>query len=220
MFLIDTGSDLSLLPVSAESRTRPSSLKLFAANDTRINTYGEIRVILDLGLRRPIEWNFCVAEVPYPIIGADLLTHYGLTVDLKGRRVIDGTTNICIAAGIADSTPASVNVLGPSSKYAHILARFPQVIGLEQPTPLESRGVFHYISTTGPLVAERARRLTADKLKATKAEFQHLIAAGICRPSSSPWASPIHLVKKKSGTPFLTFTTFLPTFMAKPYLRC
>lgn len=36
-------------------------------------------------------------------------------------------------------------------------------------------------------------------LKAAKAEIQMLLDAGICRPSSSPWASPLHMVKKKNG---------------------
>ena len=60
--------------------------------------------------------------------------------------------------------------------------------------------MLHYIMTTGPPVAERPRRLSPEKLKAAKAEFKALVAAGICRPSSSPWASPIHLVRKKDGS--------------------
>ncbi|GBN39219.1 hypothetical protein AVEN_130899-1 [Araneus ventricosus] len=44
----------------------------------------------------------------------------------------------------------------------------------------------------------RARRLTPEKLKAVKTEFKNLVAQGICRPSKSPWASPIHLVPKKT----------------------
>ncbi|GBN68505.1 hypothetical protein AVEN_144009-1 [Araneus ventricosus] len=44
----------------------------------------------------------------------------------------------------------------------------------------------------------RSRRLTPEKLKAVKTEFKNLVAQGICRPSKSPWASPIHLVLKKT----------------------
>ncbi|GBL73104.1 Transposon Ty3-I Gag-Pol polyprotein [Araneus ventricosus] len=31
-----------------------------------------------------------------------------------------------------------------------------------------------------------------------KTEFKNLVSQGICRPSKSPWASPIHLVPKKT----------------------
>ncbi|GBL97887.1 Transposon Ty3-I Gag-Pol polyprotein [Araneus ventricosus] len=34
--------------------------------------------------------------------------------------------------------------------------------------------------------------------EAVKTEFKNLVAQGICRPSKSPWASPIHLVPKKT----------------------
>ncbi|GBN23680.1 Retrovirus-related Pol polyprotein from transposon 297, partial [Araneus ventricosus] len=39
---------------------------------------------------------------------------------------------------------------------------------------------------------------TPEKLKAVKTEFKNLVAQGICRSSKSPWASPIHLVPKKT----------------------
>ncbi|GBN91757.1 Transposon Ty3-I Gag-Pol polyprotein [Araneus ventricosus] len=50
----------------------------------------------------------------------------------------------------------------------------------------------------GPPFFSRSRRLTPEKLKALKTEFRNLVAQGICRPSKSPWASPIHLVPKKT----------------------
>lgn len=46
---------------------------------------------------------------------------------------------------------------------------------------------------------ERPRRLAPDKLIAAKEEFRQMMEAGICRPSDSNWASPLHLVKKKNG---------------------
>ena len=41
---------------------------------------------------------------------------------------------------------------------------------------------------------------SANKLEFAKAEFQHMVEQGICRPSSSPWASPIHLEAKPDNT--------------------
>jgi hypothetical protein len=42
--------------------------------------------------------------------------------------------------------------------------------------------------------------LDGEKLEAAKAEFQQLEADGIVQRSTSPWASPLHMVQKKDGT--------------------
>ena len=39
---------------------------------------------------------------------------------------------------------------------------------------------------------------TADRLKITKKEFEHLLQLGIIRSSSSAWSSPLHMVPKKT----------------------
>lgn len=59
--------------------------------------------------------------------------------------------------------------------------------------------VRHHIITKGPPVAERPRRLTPAKYAAAKLEFETMIEQGICQPSSSQWASRLHLVKKTNG---------------------
>ena len=56
----------------------------------------------------------------------------------------------------------------------------------------------HHIETRGPPVAARPRRLTGDKLDIARNEFQHMLDLGIIRPSSSQWASPLHMVPKKT----------------------
>ena len=57
----------------------------------------------------------------------------------------------------------------------------------------------HHIVTTGPPLHARARRLDTDKLAAAKAEFTKMEQLSIIRRSSSPWASPLHMVKKPGG---------------------
>lgn len=53
-FLVDTGAEISILPASLRDKQASSEFKLYAANNTQIDTFGERRLDLDLGLRRPI----------------------------------------------------------------------------------------------------------------------------------------------------------------------
>ncbi|UYV80342.1 hypothetical protein LAZ67_18002541 [Cordylochernes scorpioides] len=56
------------------------------------------------------------------------------------------------------------------------------------------------VKALGPPIAAKPRRLPTDKLAAAKKEFAFMMEKGICRPSKSPWASPLHLVPKKDGS--------------------
>ncbi|GFV19909.1 hypothetical protein TNCV_4224101 [Trichonephila clavipes] len=62
-----------------------SKFSLFAANNTKIPAYGMVRKELNLGLRRPFIWTFIIADVSFPIIGADFLKHFNLLIDLKKK---------------------------------------------------------------------------------------------------------------------------------------
>lgn len=195
---MDTGADISLIPALKKVHGVPSSRKLFAANDTRIDTYGETFRTLDIGLRRDIKWNFTIAAVPYPILGADLLTHYGLLVDLRARRLV--ARDVFVFTTVKSVDAVSVCTVDPTSTYAKILLEYPEITGATRLDPPVDSDVYHHIITSGPPVSERPRRLSPDKLKAAKAEFRALVQAGICRPSSSPWSSPIHMILRKDGT--------------------
>ena len=58
--------------------------------------------------------------------------------------------------------------------------------------------VTHHITTTGPPVSSRPRRLSPERLKVARQEFDHMLQLGIIQPSSSCWSSPLHLVPKKT----------------------
>ncbi|GFV69560.1 gag-pol polyprotein [Trichonephila clavipes] len=85
-FLIDSGSEICVIPNSPTMNKSPqSNFSLFAANNTKIPAYGMVRKELNLGLRRPFIWTFIIADVSSPIIGADFLKHFNLLIDLKKK---------------------------------------------------------------------------------------------------------------------------------------
>ncbi len=65
--------------------------------------------------------------------------------------------------------------------------------------PQTSHGVEHHLETRGPPITSPFRQLDTEKLAAAKAEFAALERDGIIRRSGSPWASPLHMVKKPDG---------------------
>ncbi|CAB0011035.1 unnamed protein product, partial [Nesidiocoris tenuis] len=152
----------------------PHKYELFSASGSRIPTYGERLLTLDLGLRRPFTWPFIVASVTQPIIGADLLRHHGLVVDLANARLIDGVTDVAVRLPIGSADhDASVHCIKRSDQFDDLLNEFPEIL---RPPTLSTRTVphrtMHVIETIGPPIRSRFRRLSCDRLLAAKAEFQ------------------------------------------------
>ncbi len=81
-----------------------------------------------------------------------------------------------------------------------LLQRFEDVVNPSKVLPQTSHGVEHHLETRGPPIASPFRWLNTEKLVAAKAEFAALERDGIIRRSSSPWASPLHMVKKPVGS--------------------
>ena len=112
----------------------------------------------------------------------------------------DALTNLQVHGVSTVNTSPSPTRLSrqPKNEFEALLSRFPEVV---QPAANElpvKHSVTHHITTTGPPVSARFRRLPPERLKAARQEFQHMLQQGIIRPSSSNWASPLHMVPKKT----------------------
>ena len=83
---------------------------------------------------------------------------------------------------------------------AQLLLEFPDVVNPSKQLPAAVHDVFHHIKTVGPPLASRFHRLEGDKLQAARAEFDQLKKDGVVHRSTSPWASPLHMVPKKDGS--------------------
>ncbi|CAE1265056.1 unnamed protein product [Acanthosepion pharaonis] len=192
-FLIDTGAQLSVVPPSPNF----TSVTLRAANGTNIKTFGEQSLTLDIGLRRTYQWIFTVADVKFPILGADFLAHYQLIVDLSRRQLSDSTTKLSNRGIISQLTSTELRIAVPrDNSVQDILDKFPSLIQPFTYTEPAKHSTVHRIRTTEQPVYSKLRRLAPDKYKIARAEFQHMLDLGIIRPSSNPYASPLHMVTK------------------------
>ena len=172
---------------------------LRAANGTPIPTYGQRLMTLNIGLRKDITWPFVIAKVEQPIIGADLLCYYKLVVDLHNQCLLDTSTNLKARASVAMASD-TLNTLGDDPECYRALLQKYKSLTLPNPALQEPKhDVKHIITTTGQPVHTRPRRLNPKVADAAKEAVRVMLQDGIIRPSKSPWASPLHVVPKKSG---------------------
>ena len=162
-FLVDTGAAISVLPPSPTNRNNPQQdFNLQAVNGSPITTYGKKSLTLNLGLRRSLQWIFVIADVHKPILGADFLHHFNLSVDLKNKTLVDNTTNLSIGGIIIPSTSPQPALPTPRGEddFTKLLAEFPQLTQTHNYNNCPVRhDVTHTISTSGQPVVAKARRL-------------------------------------------------------------
>ena len=203
-FLVDTGAEVSVIPPNpSDKRHRTdNSTVLQAVNKSSISTYGERSLTLDLGLRRTFRWIFIIADISTPIIGADFLREFGLLVDLKHSKLHDTTTSLTINGVCTLSSTPSLSPMfatsSESSRYHAILQEYPEITRPVYKQANIKHTTTHHIQTKGPPVSARPRRLSGDRLRIAKDEFDHMLEQEIIRPSDSSWASPLHMVPKKT----------------------
>jgi len=86
------------------------------------------------------------------------------------------------------------------NEYSQILKEFPDLLHPPNFSKPPKHSVKHYILTDGPPSSSKARRLDPKRLEIAKQEFQKMVDLGVCRRSSSEWASPLHMVPKPNGS--------------------
>ncbi|KRZ87902.1 hypothetical protein T08_15546 [Trichinella sp. T8] len=175
-FLVDTGLEVSVVPLSTTRRSQLHTSdipRLTAANVTPIDVVGSRELTVDEGITRPMSWKFIVARIRQRILRADFLRHFNLLFNRFHHQLpIDMTYGL---SRMDLSRSAKQN---PSNQRASIQ---------------------HHILTHGLPVFARPRRLPPDRLELARKEFDILL--GIIRPSSSSWASPLHMVRKINRIP-------------------
>ncbi|XP_054745681.1 uncharacterized protein LOC129250063 [Anastrepha obliqua] len=181
-FLVDTSADISVTPPSRQDQTTPTQFRLQAANGSKIETYGEKVIVLNIGLQRPIRWIFRIAKLPYPIIGADLIHALGLIVDIKRGHLIDPNSDSHSIESYATAPVTTITALTQTNKFTAILKAFPELLGNPSNLTASKHSVKHFIPTTGPPCVQRVRQLCPERLKVAKREFELMVELENARP--------------------------------------
>lgn len=150
-----------------------------------------------MGLRREFRHPFIVATVSKPIIGADFLVKFGLTVDLKNKCLIDPTTTITTKGTVLSISSPSPRIFNVEGSLGSLLKQFPELTQEPRYDLPVKHNVVHRIVTEGQLPFCKPRRLDPEKFALAKDAFQHMQNLGLCKQSSSSTCSPLHMVPKK-----------------------
>jgi hypothetical protein len=215
-FLVDTGAAISLLPFqSAAGATGP---QLQAVNKQAIKTWNFVNTAVKFN-----SWEytfaFLRADVPFPIVGLDFLRYFGMQVNPSSPAILIAPSQHFQEGGTAGGEdlisshvsarkeaqePQLIAAAGARPIHSQVMKmlqeEFPQLLRPSTAAPQLAHGVVHHILTNGRPVFAKARRLEPAKCCIAEEEFAALEKACIVSRSTSPWASPLHMVPKKDGS--------------------
>ena len=198
-FLVDTGACVSLFP--HRSADPPTRRDLCTADGSFLPAWGLRRVNVVFG-GKSFCWRFLLAAVDTPILGMDFLAAHRLVVDAAARQLLHAATfspifAVSVGAHAGEHTAPTPSLPAP---VRALLSEFSSIAGKDFSDINPTHGVEHHVLTVGPPCHAKARRLEPAKLAAVQAEFRRMEQAGVIPRSSSPWASPLHVVTKPDGS--------------------
>jgi cleavage and polyadenylation specificity factor subunit 1 len=156
-------------------------------------------------LRRVFNFTFIVADVVSNIIGLDFLSVYQLLANFGKGTIIDSTTNFETKPCMTNSKYNQVAIIESQTFYAdnprlqELLNNYSEIFDDPQFDAPKKHNTVHRIETIGQPSRCTPRRLCPEKLTVAQETFNDMLEKGICRPSSSPYASPLHMVPKKEA---------------------
>ena len=103
-------------------------------------------------------------------------------------------------------------IAASDATFHTLLSSFSDLTNLNFVVSKPTHSIKHHIETISAPVFSCSCCFPAEKLKAAKAKFNHMLQLEIIRHSSSPWASPLHLVLKRSwdSSQLETFDNWMP----------
>jgi len=202
--LLDTGSEISI--VNAETARRARDLRIpplegtgeiHLADGTRATIPG--RVALPVTVHgKTVRHTFSILPTldSPALIGMDLWARFGLTIPPPPRGGRATTTTGGQSHTIAGMTPRDPSEATRLQEFLRTeLAAFESIKG-----PTDKIEHVIRVKTDRP-IKQRYRPRNPAMQKVIDDEVEEMLRNGIIEPSTSPWSSPVVIVKKKDGRP-------------------
>ena len=201
--MVDTGAQVSVIEHSVLKVIQHMTRQVTPITKTQVrprSVTGESlavvgRCVLELpGLPRH---RFIVCrDLPCPVLlGIDFCRQHRLLIDFDEERImVDGKWLPAVPMKPKVDRICTINEKG----YEDLIDEFREVFGKDGQLGMAT-GMTMDIETTGPPIRQRGYRVPLVKRQAVRAQVEKLLAQGVIRPSTSPWASPVVMVPKKSG---------------------
>jgi len=203
--LLDTGSNISVLPYTFFCNPIIQSKSKFqtaiAANNTEISLYGTTVFSFYIN-ETPFEWTFYIADVTQPILGNDFMKHFQLHIDFCNDIVFSKSHFVSNLTDISQDF-SIIHQLTSSSKFDNLFKSFnflftkPNFFTDSSQSLNEHR---HTISVTQTPKYKKPYQLPLHQREEARKLIDEMLSAKIIEPSTSPFASPLLLRKKRDGT--------------------
>ena len=112
---------------------------------------------------------------------------------MKQHQITDGTTHLRVQGIVTQDQSPSPAVVSKdhNNPFLNLLSKYPTVTQVCSPDQPIKHDVTHHITTAGPPVSARPRRLAPDQLRIARQEFDHMLQL-------NPFPVIGHMVPKKS----------------------
>ena len=134
-------------------------------------------------------------------LGADFLDYFNLLADIRRQKLIDNFTSLSVPARSTTNALFSPNffIASAGNQFRSLLSSYSYLVNPTFSSTKLVHSAVHHITTTGPPVFSRQRRLNPGRPRKAKVEFDHMLQLSLIRPPKSLWASPQHLVRKSEA---------------------
>ena len=131
----------------------------------------------------------------------DFLQCHKLLVDIHDKPLLDTVTHLKVNILASSLQPPNliISPLSIPTQVETILSKYSDITQTSNTIKPIKHNTQHYIITNGQPVTSHPRRLSPERLKAAKEEFQHMMNLAIIHSSSSSWLSPLHIVLKQTS---------------------
>ena len=154
-FLVDTGAAISIFPFRSAAPQRPHNV--ISASGHRLRAWGTVQKEVVFN-EKIFKWNFLLADVTTPILGADFLDNFNCKIDFEKRSL-----SFPDEPYVHSTLQKSKSTQHTPVNFLQILDEFPEITSSTLTTATPKHTIRHTIEVNCSPIAQKPRRLDPEK---------------------------------------------------------